>query len=103
MVSYKAPSFAERQASAAAARDKMLAKLRTRPPLDQAVVEERKQAAERKRLAAEEKRAARLADREQATAEAAARAEAGQKPEPSDADKKAERDSRYAARKARKK
>ena len=103
MKAYKAPTFAERQAAAAAARDNALAKLKAKAPPDPATVQARVEAAERKRVAAEEKRAAKLAEREAAKAEAAALAEAGKKPVPSEADRKAERDSRYAARKARKK
>ena len=106
MTAYKAPTFADRQAAAAAARDKALAKLKAKPPLDPELVAERKAAAERKQAAAEEKRLARIVEREAAKVEAAAAAEAAKaliKQPMTEAEKKAERDARYAARKARKK
>ena len=66
MTAYKAPTFADRQAAATAAREKALAKLKAKAPLDPAVVAERKAAAERKAVAAEEKRLAKIAEREAA-------------------------------------
>jgi hypothetical protein len=38
MTAYKAPTFADRQAAAAAARDMALAKLKAKPPLDPELV-----------------------------------------------------------------
>lgn len=108
MASYKAPNFNERTALAAQAKQKALEALKAKVPLDPAVVEERKRAAEAKEAAkiaaAHEKKAAREAEKERIAAEkAAAIAATPVKIEKTDAEKKAERDARYAARKARKK
>ena len=101
MPPYKAPSFADRQAAAAAARDKAIAKLKARPAPDPEVLEARRVAAERKRIAAEEARAAKEAAKEAAKAEAeAAVIAAAEAKLQAEADAKAERDRRYAARKA---
>ncbi len=111
MASFKDPGFQERTASANDAKLKALEKLRAKPAIDPAVAAERaaaraaKEEAERakrqaKRDAEEEAKAAKKA----AAAEAAARAlEAEAKSQMSDADKKALRDAKYAARKAKKK
>jgi hypothetical protein len=105
MKSYKDPSFQDRVGRAAEAKQKALDKLRAKPPVDAAVVAER-QAAQQKREAAEaEKRAARKAAEQAAkTAKAeAAAAELAARPVPlTDAEKKLQRDARYAARKSRK-
>jgi len=101
MPPYKAPSFADRQAAAAAARDKAIAKLKARPAPDPEVLEARRLAAERKSIAAEEARAAKEAAREAAKAEAeAAVIAAAEAVLAAEAEAKAERDRRYAARKA---
>ncbi len=101
MPPYKAPSFADRQAAAAAARDKAIAKLKARPAPDPEVLEARRLAAERKRIAAEEARAAKEAAREAAKAEAAAAIIAAEEAAiAAEKEAKAERDRRYAARKA---
>lgn len=119
MASYREPDLKDRQAAAAAARQRALEKLRTRAPVDEAVVAERKAALEAKRAAEQARRdekraaiaaaaaekaaakeAARIAE-EQARAEAEAAAEAARKPQLTEAEKKLARDLRYAARKAR--
>ena len=108
MKSYKDPSFQDRVASAAEAKRKALDNLRSKAPLDPEVAAER-QAARRKREAAEaEKRAARKQAVEAAkAAEAVRKAETGAgvadpSPVPTEAERKAARDARYAARKSRK-
>jgi len=105
MKSYKDPSFQDRVGRAAEAKKKALDQLRSKPPLDEKIVAER-QAARLKREAAElERRAAKKASeqaaREAKAAEAAAKAAAVPQP-PSEAQRKIERDARYAARKNRK-
>ena len=83
MPSFKSPSFQDRVASADKARQKALEQLKQRPPLDEAVIAERRRAAEAREQAAAEKRAAKAealaaqkAERaEKAAAIAAARAE----------------------------
>lgn len=110
MKSYKQPDFQDRIAAAARARDAALEKLKAKPPVDEAVVAERaaarlaKEAAQREksrlaRLAIEEAKAAKRAK----ALEEAAAAEATKKPELTEAERKAARDARYAARKNRKK
>lgn len=120
MKSYKDPSFQDRVGSAAAAKQKALERLKAKPPLDEAVIAERKAKAEAKEAAEAEKRAAKLAAKEAAEAEKkrleeeeAARlaleaeearlaAEAAKPKKLSDEERKAARDARYAARKKRK-
>jgi len=103
MRSYKDPSFQERVGRAAEAKKKALERLRSRPPVDEAVLAERKAAGLKREAANAEKAAARKAAREEAakaaSAEAAARAAAAAVP--TEAERKAVRDARYAARKAR--
>jgi Family of unknown function (DUF6481) len=106
MTSYKAPTLAERQAAAALARQNALDKLKNRAPVDPAIVAARLEAAAKKEAAAAEKRAARLEAIEQArAAKALAASLVPPAPPPpterSEAEKKAERDRRYAERKAR--
>ncbi len=108
MASYKDPGFQERTALAAQARQKALDKLKAKPPIDPAVQAERLAAAAAKQAAKEaaaaEKRAAILAEKTRIAEEKAAiaAAKAVVKPQLTEAEKKAERDARYAARKARK-
>ena len=109
MAAYKEPSFQERAALAQQAREKALKKLADKPSVDPAVVAERtaarlareaaaaQKAAERKAAIAEAK-----ADKLAAAAEAAEAALAAQPVELTEAEKKAARDERYAARKKRK-
>ncbi len=105
MASYKEPSFAERTELARQAREKALAKLQSRPAPDPAVVAARI-AAQTAKLAAEaERRAAQAqarADKAAARAAAIAAAKPAPKVELTEAEKKAQRDARYAARKGRK-
>lgn len=99
-MTFKDPSFQDRINSAAQARDKALAKLRAKPPLDETVVAERKARQEQREAREAEKAEARRAARE---AEAAAKAAKAAVPPPkTEAELKAARDARYAARKARK-
>lgn len=104
MKSYKDPSFQDRVGRAAEAKQKALDNLRSKPPVDEAVVAER-QAARAKREADDaEKRAAKKAAEQSAKdakAEAAAKIAAVPAP-PTEAEKKLARDARYAARKNRK-
>ena len=107
-MAYKDPGFNDRIASAAKAKQAALEKLKSRPPVDEAAVAARIAAREAKEAAAAERRAAQIAAREQAAAEKAeakrlaAEAEAAKKkPELTEAEKKAIRDARYAARKQR--
>lgn len=109
MAAYKAPDFNERTALAAQARQKALEQLRAKPAPDEAVVAERRAAREAREAAAEEKRLAKRAAEE--AAKEAKRAEAARlaelaaqsvKPVRTEAELKAARDERYAARKNRK-
>ena len=81
MASYKEPSFKDRAALSAQAKQAALEKLKAKPPIDPAVAAER---------------AAARAVKEAAEAQKSVRAEL------SEAEKKAARDARYAARKKRK-
>jgi len=112
MPAYKPQTFQERAALSAQAKQAALDKLRAKPPLDPAIVAERKAAAEAKEAALAKARAEKQAAREQAIAEkkaaaeaaalAAAEAAAKAKPKiPTEAEMKAARDARYAARKQR--
>jgi hypothetical protein len=107
MKSYKDPSFEDRVARAAEAKQKALDKLRAKPPVDEAVLAQR-QATRLKREAADaEKRAAKKAAEQAAKdakdAKAAEAAKAAAPPAlPTAAELKAARDARYAARKNRK-
>ncbi len=107
MVAYTAPGFQERANAAAESKRKALAMLRAKPPVDAATLaagKERRLANER---AEAEKRAAALAEREEiAAAKLASKAEAARAAEAAaavpvltEADRKAARDARYAARK----
>jgi len=105
MPPFKDPSFQDRAASAAQARERALEKLRAKPPIDPAVLEERR-AAQALRDAAvakasEEKKAAREQAKAEQRARAAEIAAANARPELTEAEKKAARDARYAARKSR--
>jgi hypothetical protein len=106
-MSYKSPSFQDRIGAAAEARQKALDRLRARPAVDEARLEERRAAAAAREDAAAEKRTAKLAARAQAEAEkgaageAAAKAAALAQPK-SESELKAARDARYAARRKRK-
>lgn len=110
MRGFKAPDFNERAALSRQAKEKALAKLKAKPPVDEAVIAERA-AARAKREAAElEKREAKRAAAEQAEADKKAAAEQAIRDEEAAAEavireaaeQKAARDARYAARKNRK-
>ena len=116
---FKVPTFQDRTASAAAAKQKALEKLRAKPQPTEEELAAKREAAAKKDAAAAEARAAKLAERERqkaeiAAAKAAAAAEAAAIAEaealakaprtfalPTEAERKAARDARYAARKAR--
>ena len=116
MPAFSDTSFQDRVASAAKARQKALDRYKARPPVDPAVLAERRIAREAREQALEIERAAKAAAiaearAAKAEADAAARAEAEAaaalkaarlKPA-TQAEMKAARDARYAARKARKK
>ncbi len=102
MAAYKEPSFQERTALAQQAREKALKKLAAKPAVDEAVTAQR-QAARLAREAAEaEKSAARKAAIAQAKADKIEAAKAAVKAVPTEAELKAARDEKYAARKKRK-
>jgi hypothetical protein len=102
MASFKNPSFQDRVGQAAEAKKKALEQLRLRPVPDEKTIAERKAAEVRRQKAkaneAEAKRAAAQAASE-SKAEIAAKAAA---PVITEAERKAARDARYAARKNRK-
>jgi hypothetical protein len=112
MAAYRAPNFHERIALSRETKQRALEKLRALPVASEAELAERKAARLKREEAESEKRAIRDAEKRAASAalESAAEAEAAilateaalLAPK-SEADKKAERDARYAARKNRKK
>lgn len=93
-------SFQDRQSQAADAKAKALEQLRSRPPVDESVVAERIARQAQRDTANAEKAAARTAAAEAQAAEAEAAAAAAAPR--SEAEQKAARDARYAARKRRK-
>jgi hypothetical protein len=108
MRSFKEPSFQDRQARAAEAKSRALDALRAKPPVDEAVLAERRAAeaareaaraklSEEKREARREEKAAKLQAKEAVPSKTAAAA----RPELTEGDKKTARDERYAARKQR--
>ena len=115
MASFKNPSFQDRVASAGKAKQAALDRLKAKPPVDPAVMAERRQAWEEQEKVLAAERAAKAeanaaAQAEKAAQEAARKAEAEEvaalkaarlKPA-SAADMKAARDARYAARQSRK-
>jgi uncharacterized protein DUF6481 len=108
MKGYKEPSYQDRVGRAAEARRKALDQLKARPPIDEAARTAGREAALARQAAQAEKRAADKAAREQAAAEKAGAAEAaaqaernGGRPVATEAERKAARDARYAARKSR--
>ena len=97
-------SFQDRAGQAAAAKQKALDQLRSRPPVDEKVAAERMAAGQKRDAARADKSAAKKADKK-ADAEAAAAddaAKAAAAAPPTEAERKAARDARYAARKKRK-
>lgn len=105
--SFKTPSFQERISSAAEAKSRALEQLRSKPPIDEKVAAERqakqleRETRDRDRAAAKKaaQEAAKDAEAAEGAAKAAKRAAAAPRTE---AELKAARDARYAARKARK-
>lgn len=101
---FKDPSFQDRIGSAAKAKKKALDQLRSKPPLDEKTLAERKARQLERETRDAQKAAARKAVRQ--AAESSRIAEAASKaavpPPPTEAERKAQRDARYAARKARK-
>ena len=107
MTSFKDPSFQDRVGRAAEARQKALDNLRAKPPVDEKVAAERAAARLKREAREAEKRAEKKAAVEAERAAKAARAEAAATataapPPPTEAERKAARDARYAARKKRK-
>jgi hypothetical protein len=103
MPSFKQPTFQERAALAAKAKQKALEKLRAKAPLDDATIAARlareaaeAEAREQRRTALEQEKAARKARALEKAAEKEKKA-----PVKTEAELKAERDARYAARKSR--
>lgn len=98
-------SFQDRVGQAAEAKQKALDRLKAKPPVDPEVAAARQEAARQREAKAEEKRAAKAekakAAEEAKAADAAARA-AASAPPPTEAERKAARDAKYAARKSRK-
>jgi hypothetical protein len=92
-------TYQDRVGQAAEARQKALDQLRQKPPRDEKVVAERMAAAQKRDEAKAEKVAAKKAA-DAAAASAKAAEEAANAP-PSEAERKAARDARYAARKKR--
>lgn len=102
MASYKEPSFQERTALAQQARDKALKRLAAKPAADPAAEAQRAATRLAREAAAAEKSAARKAALQQAKADKQAAAKIIAPPAPTEAELKAARDERYAARKKRK-
>ena len=102
-MSFKDPSFQDRIGSAAKAKKKALDQLRSKPPLDEKTVAERRARREDREAKDAEKAAARKSALQAAKDERAAKAaaKAAVPPPPTEAERKAARDARYAARKAR--
>jgi hypothetical protein len=102
---YKDPSFQDRAGQAGEAKKKALEQLRAKPPVDEKVRAERQAVRLARDTAERERRAARQAAGREAKAAKAADAEnaseAAAQPAPTDAERKAARDARYAARKSR--
>lgn len=108
-MAYKEPTFQDRAALAAQAKQKAIEKLKAKPPVDPAVAAARAAAREAKEAAIVKKREEKAAALEQARLDKIAKAEAAaaeieaEKQRLIDADiaAKAARDARYAARKAK--
>ncbi len=107
MAGYKEPTFQERSALAEQARAEALKKLAAKPQMDEAEAARRKAAQEGRAAATAAKSAARKAAIEQAKADKQSANEAAEaaaaRPVRTEADLKADRDAKYAARKARRK
>ena len=103
MPSFKQPTFQERTAIAAKAKAAALEKLRAKPPVDEAALAERRAAALAREAAQQKAREEKRVARELEKAEQAARKaeEATANAGLSEAEQKAIRDAKYAARKNR--
>ncbi len=93
-------TFQDRAGQAAQAKQKLLDKYKSRPPVDEKLAAEREERAAVKAQKAADKKADREAADATAAAESAAKAAAAAPP--TEAERKAARDARYAARKKRK-
>jgi hypothetical protein len=110
MASFQAPNFQERAELAKQAKLKALEKLKNKPPVDPAIIEQRKIAEAAREAAQEAKRQAKKAEQAAREAEKVARKlaelEAAKEAEKARMQKeiadKLARDERYAARKSRK-
>lgn len=108
MKSYKDPSYQDRAGRAAEAKQRALDNLRSKAPVDEKIVAERRAARLKREAAEAEKRAARKSAEAAAKAAKAAAAEAARDAAPkaaaprTEAEMKLARDARYAARKSRK-
>ncbi len=105
-MAFKLPTFQERAALAAKAKQAALDKLKAKPPVDEARVAQQREARLAREAAAaraaEEKRAAREAEKARKKEEAEAKAAASAPPPAlTEAEQKAIRDAKYAARKNR--
>ncbi len=101
MKSYN-PSFQDRIDAAAQAKNQALDRLRAKPPMDEAVVAARQAARDARDAREREKRAAKEAAKAEAEAKLEAERKAAAVPVPTEAERKAARDARYANRKKRK-
>ena len=111
MKSYKDPSYQDRAGRAAEAKQRALDNLRSKAPVDEKIMAERRAARLKREAAEAEKRAARKSAEAAAKAVKAAAAEAARDAAPeaaaapaprTEAEMKLARDARYAARKNRK-
>jgi hypothetical protein len=102
MPPFTQPTFQERAALAAKAKAAALAKLQAKPPVDEAVLAQRREAAAAKEAALQKARQDKLAARAQEKAEKAAKAaEVAAMPSLTEEEQKRIRDAKYAARKNR--
>ena len=101
MTAYKDPTFQRRAGQAAEARKAALEQLQSRPPRDEAVIAQRIEVERRRDSDRDDRSAAKRAGKDAADASRAA-AKAVVPERATDADRKAARDARYAARKNRK-
>lgn len=105
MAGFKLPDFNDRMGASALAKQKALEQLRAKPPVDDAVVAAKAAAREAREAADADKRAAKRAAEDEAKRLKKEKALATPKPvEPvqmTEAEQKAARDARYAARKNR--
>lgn len=105
MSSFKQPTFQERTALAAKAKLAALEKLRAKPPVDEAILAQRREAAMAREAAQtkirDEKQAARKLEREQKKERAAPERAPEAAPALTKEEQKQIRDAKYAARKNR--